>query len=577
MSQFISDTHASPLGGLFSLGATSGAAVSLSDGNGFKIAMSHVENSQVASRLPLGVAVAANSLPVGKELPALTQLTSSSLTQLELDQLSYAADAMGLALPSLLKETFMAQLTAGDDLQGEDVAKHLQEDVTSVRDIRGFHAEDFAVLDDLAHADDVALLNVGKTQEEAPSSVPFDDDTFNHLEDVSVSSFSTLGIKAALTSENVSTDSQSGGILNNDAIDIENASMNMGVIDQPLETNERNAFVAQWLSTKITILEEGSRPKTQGSDQLNAHDTQAVVTLSLAEVLQAHPNPKDWHAIKINRVESDLDPTNPAMGLVTETSLLQVITDVAKQAAASEEFIQTLSSRTNQPEALTQQFLRHFTSQLKTEVDPSSASGKESASIDLASSSKLSSEGLKFIQGLLEERPTIERLSAQGDNTGNTNTFASAIHQRSGAIDAVATPRSEALPVNPQRPDFQLQMEQRIQWMLSRGLQTADIRVDPPELGTIHIRVTQQGDQTQVVFTSQHANVRDALENSLPRLREMFEQQGLNLAQTDVRDQGHRSQGDAKDDHLPQGASAAVEEEEQRVVTRSIGLVDTHA
>jgi hypothetical protein len=574
MAQFISDTNASPLGGLFSLGTANGAALGLSDGNGFKIAMSQVEDSQALSRQPLGLAVASNSLPVGKELPALTHFTSSSLTQLELDQLSFAADAMGLALPSLLKESFMAQLAAGIDIQSEEFAKHVQDEVASLGDSEGSLGNDLAVSDVIPQTDDVALLGDVSTPKEATGLSPYGVHTSHDVEDISVSS---LGIHSLSTTEDISINSPSEVSLNNDFIDIENVSLNMGAIEQPLETNELNAFVAQWLNTKVTILSEDTSLKTLENDQLNENDAQATVTLSLSEILENYPSPKDWHAIKIDVVENTLDANDLGVGVVTEKSLLQVITDVAKQALASEEFIHTLSPRTNQPEALTQQFLRHFTSQVIADIEPSSISGKEGAAIDGASFSKLTSEGLKFIQGLLDERPTVERMSSQGDYSGNSNTFASAITQRSGAMDAVSIPRSEALPVNPQRPDFQWQMEQRIQWMLSRGLQTADIRVDPPELGTIHIRVTQQGDQTQIVFTSQHANVRDALENSLPRLREMFEQQGLNLAQTDVRDQGGRSQRDTNADNTAHNNSAIVDEEEPLVVTRAIGLVDTHA
>jgi len=221
--------------------------------------------------------------------------------------------------------------------------------------------------------------------------------------------------------------------------------------------------------------------------------------------------------------------------------------------------------------------LQHFTSQLKTDVDPSLTMVKEG--VDLASAARISPESLRFMQNLLE------RSSAQQDSSPNDSNNLSSLNmlspgsQRSPLqADASLMSKVENSSLNPMRAEFHQQMEQRIQWMLSRGVQTADIRIDPPELGTIHIRVAQHGDQTQVVFTSQHANVREALEGMLPRLREMFEQQGLNLGQTDVRDQGGQSQsGDSNNPNENEWVNdRTIEDVPADIVSQSIGLVDTH-
>lgn len=92
-------------------------------------------------------------------------------------------------------------------------------------------------------------------------------------------------------------------------------------------------------------------------------------------------------------------------------------------------------------------------------------------------------------------------------------------------------------PLDLQQQDAAQKMQERIQMMVSKNIQRADIRLDPPELGSMHVRIHTQGDQTTVQFQVQSAQARDAIEQTMPRLREMLEQQGLNLAESSVSEQ----------------------------------------
>lgn len=99
-------------------------------------------------------------------------------------------------------------------------------------------------------------------------------------------------------------------------------------------------------------------------------------------------------------------------------------------------------------------------------------------------------------------------------------------------------------PLDLQQQDAAQKMQERIQMMVSKNIQRADIRLDPPELGSMHVRIHTQGDQTTVQFQVQSAQARDAIDQTMPRLREMLEQQGLNLAESSVSEQqGERGEG----------------------------------
>ncbi|CAH8184785.1 flagellar hook-length control protein FliK [Vibrio aestuarianus] len=81
------------------------------------------------------------------------------------------------------------------------------------------------------------------------------------------------------------------------------------------------------------------------------------------------------------------------------------------------------------------------------------------------------------------------------------------------------------------------QMAERVQMMMSKNLKHVDILLDPPELGRLQIRMNMNGDGATVHFTVANHQARDAIEQSMPRLREMLAQQGVQLGDTSVQQQ----------------------------------------
>lgn len=78
------------------------------------------------------------------------------------------------------------------------------------------------------------------------------------------------------------------------------------------------------------------------------------------------------------------------------------------------------------------------------------------------------------------------------------------------------------------------EMGQKIVWMVKNDMQSAELRVNPPHLGPIEIRIAINNDQTSITLSSQHAPVRESLEAGAPRLKELFTEAGLNLANVDI-------------------------------------------
>lgn len=85
---------------------------------------------------------------------------------------------------------------------------------------------------------------------------------------------------------------------------------------------------------------------------------------------------------------------------------------------------------------------------------------------------------------------------------------------------------------------------QRLLVMAEQGIEAARLRLNPASLGPLDIQISVDDDRAQVVFGAQHAATRDALEEALPRLRELFAAQGMELIQAEVRDQDAGSPGE---------------------------------
>ncbi len=77
--------------------------------------------------------------------------------------------------------------------------------------------------------------------------------------------------------------------------------------------------------------------------------------------------------------------------------------------------------------------------------------------------------------------------------------------------------------------------------MTQKGLETGSLRVSPEHLGPVEVNISVQNGDASVWFAANHPDTRAALEQALPRLREMFANQGMNLADSGVSRQSHRA------------------------------------
>lgn len=101
------------------------------------------------------------------------------------------------------------------------------------------------------------------------------------------------------------------------------------------------------------------------------------------------------------------------------------------------------------------------------------------------------------------------------------------------------------------KSDAAKMLQERVSSMLSINNKEAEIRLDPPEMGSMQIRIRSDAEQAQINFVVQNQQAKEALEQSLPRLREMLMQQGLELGESSI------SYGDSSGEQAQQQESDA--------------------
>jgi flagellar hook-length control protein FliK len=162
---------------------------------------------------------------------------------------------------------------------------------------------------------------------------------------------------------------------------------------------------------------------------------------------------------------------------------------------------------------------------------PMTAPDGEAASIDLTAPSS-GSHDLPANQAspvLPPVTPTGGTAATQAGLLANAGLAAAASggHGAQAAAGPALAPLADA-------DSFADGLGERLLALGSDGLQTARLRLHPETLGPLEVRIRVAGGQAEVWFGTQQGQARDAIEGTLPRLREMFTAQGLELGRVQV-------------------------------------------
>lgn len=133
--------------------------------------------------------------------------------------------------------------------------------------------------------------------------------------------------------------------------------------------------------------------------------------------------------------------------------------------------------------------------------------------------------------------------------------------------------------INITRSEGHQQLVEKVRWMVNQNNLQADIRLDPPDLGSVKVRVNLNGESASVNFVVQSQQAREVLENAAPRLKELLDEQGIELGQSSV--QQEQKETSQEQQHFAGGATEPEQSQlpegnvvEQSIVNGRLGAID---
>ncbi|WP_288346078.1 flagellar hook-length control protein FliK, partial [uncultured Pseudoalteromonas sp.] len=122
--------------------------------------------------------------------------------------------------------------------------------------------------------------------------------------------------------------------------------------------------------------------------------------------------------------------------------------------------------------------------------------------------------------------------------------------------------------INIIKSDAAKMLQERVSALLNINNKEAEIRLDPPEMGSMQIRIRSDAEQAQINFVVQNQQAKEALEQSMPRLREMLAQQGIELGESSIQ-QGSPEQQDGQSEQGQFAGNQQTDEQQPEVSAQS--------
>ncbi|MBV1910169.1 MAG: flagellar hook-length control protein FliK [Kangiellaceae bacterium] len=126
------------------------------------------------------------------------------------------------------------------------------------------------------------------------------------------------------------------------------------------------------------------------------------------------------------------------------------------------------------------------------------------------------------------------------------------------------------------RSNFSPNLAMRIQWIYQQAVSSAEILMDPPELGPMTVKLQNTGTETNVVFQVNNAQTKDMIEENLAKLKELLAEQGIALGDAQVQQNQTGAEQDEQSAQSAQTGDSFDEEHLPGEERQTVGLLDTY-
>ncbi|MFJ5437379.1 flagellar hook-length control protein FliK [Pectobacterium brasiliense] len=163
---------------------------------------------------------------------------------------------------------------------------------------------------------------------------------------------------------------------------------------------------------------------------------------------------------------------------------------------------------------------------------------KKTSSTTAESADEAAKFALTTPNSLASDRNVSVSVSTLGNSASQTTPpVAQAMHIQPASVGTTTpAPQAASAQLNAPfgSPQWQDALGQQIIMFSRNGQQTAELRLNPQELGALHISLKIDDNQAQIHLASANSQVRSALEAALPHLRNAMAESGINLGQSSV-------------------------------------------
>lgn len=279
-------------------------------------------------------------------------------------------------------------------------------------------------------------------------------------------------------------------------------------------------------------LAEPERPGDR-QDTTAAQDTTTTTSASNVVVLSTQPAPEDLTGDADTSVTVGTDPINAAViALLNAQPTGQASSGPAADALAASNIKQTISTGLPgvAPGTSEELAVGDFAAQLANDAEPltaaeladSRAMPAKLAVADILTADRSLSSG-KLQQALPEMM-----VPAPGSSAATLSPTAATPGSATGQVAQYAM--TSSVGSNAWNTD----LGHQVLFMSSAGRDRAELVLTPPNMGRIEVSISIKGDEANAIFVAANPAVRDALENALPRLREVLADAGITLGQTHI-------------------------------------------
>lgn len=299
---------------------------------------------------------------------------------------------------------------------------------------------------------------------------------------------------------------------------------------------------------------DGKSAKAKPDDQ--AADAQPIAAPIAAPAPAAPRQPLAADGKTLPAATASATPTVNSVAATVATAAATTITAATMQPAATPALVPaTAKAAAPNTSAKIATPSEHADTTDTSDTEPTDAQGDAASATDIASILKMPARAATQTDANHDNDASADHHGPTDFANQLTQLVAAHVAQPGNAPPAPA-PLQLAMQTTPDQPQqFAQETVQHVAWLAGKGIDKAEIQLNPRKLGPISIEISNHHDRVDVSFAVQHPQTVHALQQTLPQLHDMLAQHGLNLGQASVGQQAPNQQHPAFAQHFGSAAS----------------------